>query len=668
MDMSLEKRHSHHSMETMSMGAGVPGLRHMQKVFWAFIGTAIAVAVVANVINMIIYYQRLSSASRRTPNPAKPKSLFFQTHATLSAVVRESGYYSAKFSIRKFNFYLPPMGPVLIMVAYIVLIVVCSLYGFNTSSVLDWEDIGYRTGFIAIAQIPLIVLLAGKRNIIGLIVGVGYERLNWLHRWVARALLFTILIHMGYWMTVWGKYDYIMVKMRTDYLTRIGMAAFGVLVWLVLSSVAPIRGLSYEFFVIQHVISYLGFLVAVFYHVPEENRIFVWLPLAFWAFDRAVRTGYLFYNNAGILHKDSNGLLACKATFEPLDSSHTRVTIANPPVAWTAGQHMFLACHALAPLTSHPFTIASLPEDEKMEFIICAKKGGTKKFFSYASKAFPTLPTSNKKDGRSVILDGPYSRIRPLRQFDSLIFIAGSTGATFTTPLLRDVVQQWTNSGSTPRFGPASGAVTRHIRFIWVIKRSASASWFAAQLEKVQSDVEELRNRGHDVAVEISIYVTCDDTLTSAQSSIKEGKNPEARHSNTSSMSNEKNEIKSEVLSRSSSLRSEKGCCCTRVVDEDIDAVTAPCSCAGPRAGPGSSQPSPRQPPYNTFTGRPNIPNIIRRTAELALGEMAIVVCGPPGLVQSTRNAAVGVSDERAVHKGTGAQGIYVHAEMFGYA
>jgi len=62
------------------------------------------------------------------------------------------------------------------------------------------------------------------------------------------------------------------------------------------------------------------------------------------------------------------------------------------------------------------------------------------------------------------------------------------------------------------------------------------------------------------------------------------------------------------------------------------------------------------------------VPNIIRKTAEVALGEMAAVVCGPSGLIQSTRNAVVAISDDRAVHEGTGAQGIYVHAEAFGYA
>ena len=40
-------------------------------------------------------------------------------------------------------------------------------------------------------------MLAGKSNLIGFFTGLGYERLNWLHRWVPRALLCTVLIRMG---------------------------------------------------------------------------------------------------------------------------------------------------------------------------------------------------------------------------------------------------------------------------------------------------------------------------------------------------------------------------------------------------------------------------------------------------------------------------------------
>ena len=172
----------------------------------------------------------------------------------MSVIIREYDYYSLPLSFRKTHFYLPPVGSTTILVAYAVLIVVCAFYKLDPEDLLQWEDVGYRVGFIAICQIPLIVLLAGKRNTIGFLTGVGYERLNWLQRWVARALL-TVLIHMGFFLTEWGKYDYIVTKIKEDPLTQKGIIACSILLWLVLSSVAPIQNLSYEIFVVQHIIS-----------------------------------------------------------------------------------------------------------------------------------------------------------------------------------------------------------------------------------------------------------------------------------------------------------------------------------------------------------------------------------------------------------------------------
>lgn len=665
----------------MTMGAGVPSLFHMQQVFWAFVGTALGVAVLVNVFNIILYRQRMA-VLKTSRNPAKPNSIVFQVQATITAVIREFSYYSMPISLRKWSFYLPPLGLITMMVGYVVLIVVCCLYRFNPKDFLQWEDIGYRSGFIAVAQLPLIVLLAGKRNIVGFFTGVGYERLSWLHRWVARSLLLTVLIHMGYWMTEWAKFDYIGVKVKTDPLTQRGIAAGSILAWLVVSSLAPIRALSYEFFVVQHIISYIGFLVAVWFHVPAENQQWVWIPLGFWLFDRVVRALYLVYNNLSFLHKNSTGVLACRATFEPLDESHTRITIANPPVSWKAGQHMFLTCHPLAPLTSHPFTIASLPEDGKLEFIVRAKRGATRRFFRYAEKVSPTLPGSqNQHAGRSVIIDGPYAKIRPLRQFDSVVLVAGSTGAAFTVPLMRDIVREWRPSNSQPprRFSlePAPGAVTRHIKFIWCLKRQVSATWFATQLNTVVSDVESLRNEGHDVAVDISIYVTCDPTVTSARSSTTSLPSNILVHSRpvTPDEKREISEKTEEVISRTSSVRESKSkCCCTQVVNEDE--ISPPCCCSTnqneTRESTSSSSLRKADRPLDLrirlISGRPNVEGIVRKTAETARGEMAVVVCGPPGLVQCTRNCVVAISDDRAVHKGTGAQGIYVHAEAFGYA
>lgn len=50
-----------------------------------------------------------------------------------------------------------------------------------------WENVGYRTSFVTISQLPLSFLLARRRNIFEYLTGMGYERLNWLHRWAVLA-------------------------------------------------------------------------------------------------------------------------------------------------------------------------------------------------------------------------------------------------------------------------------------------------------------------------------------------------------------------------------------------------------------------------------------------------------------------------------------------------
>lgn len=617
---TITSRHEHGmagmSMAGMSsMGNGVPSLFYMQQVFWAFVGTAIAVGAISNILNKSLARQRISSA-RNEPNAAKPRSLFFKAHASLTAIYREYAYYSLPLSFRNMRFYLPPMGSSTILLGYFILIIVTCFYKLDASDLLEWEDIAYRAGFIAICQVPLVILLSGKRNIIGFLTGVGYERLNWLHRWVARLLLITTLIHMGFWLTEWLKYDYLSTKVQQDEITQKGFIAGGILLWLIISAAAPIRGLSYEVFVVQHIISWLAFLIALYTHVPTENQIWIWLPVTFWGFDRLVRAVLLIYNNLSIFHQNASGFLACRANFEAIDEKNTRITIANPPVFWEAGQHIFLACHALAPLTSHPFTITSLPSDGKMEFIVEAKKGATRRFFRYATK-------SNAQISKSVLIDGPYSRIRPLRQFDSVLFFAGATGATFTVPLMRDIVLQWmgTGTGANKKFAPPSGVVTRHIRFVWVVKSAKATRWAEEQFERVMQDVGHLMNEGFAVEVDISIYATSDSLVT-----VSGAFQPS--------------------------------------YDEKIGLVTT----QRPASLLSSLQPGRSHTGITFLPGRPNVEHIINETAEQALGEMAVVVCGPAGLVQDSRNAVVKVSDERGVHKGTGAQGIYVHAEAFGYA
>jgi hypothetical protein len=69
-----------------------------------------------------------------------------------------------------------------------------------------------------------------------------------------------------------------------------------------------------------------------------------------------------------------------------------------------------------------------------------AKKGETKRFFNTPRRC-TQVSSSEQKVGGSVLIYGLYTTIRPLRQFDSLVFLARPTGATFTASLRRGIVQ-----------------------------------------------------------------------------------------------------------------------------------------------------------------------------------------------------------------------------------
>ncbi|KAI9787891.1 MAG: hypothetical protein M1816_007377 [Peltula sp. TS41687] len=709
----------------MDMGDGMLSISYYQRMYWAVVGTAIAVASIIHLLNIFISRQRLSEVKRSRPTPARPKHVLVRAYATMTAVTREIAYTTPPlvFRLKRYVIYdLRPMGQTILILSYLVVLVVFSFYKLDTKDKWQWEDIGYRTGYVSVCQLPLIFLLAGKRNIIGFLTGHSYERLNWLHRWVSRGLFLTTTIHMGYWFTSWARWDYVKVKVKTDPITQKGLGAWIVLAWIVLSSMAPIRHWCYELFVLQHLLSFTALVAMIYLHVPKEHHIYVWIPVGLFFFDRLVRAANILYNNLSIFRQRTddkrNGFWACKAEITPLADGITRITVPNPPILWKPGQHIFLSCHSIIPLQNHPFTISSLPKDGKMEILVRAKKGGTRRLFGHAEK-YHVLPTveREKDEGKrktTVTIEGPYGRIRPLRQFDSVVFFAGGIGATFTIPLLRDLVGHCLGRESSDSRWPTyfsampAGAVTRHVRLVWVVKSSNQLSWFATQLNQVLEDVAGIQQTQARavVQIEISIYVTCDETLTNPTTkpvdySIIKG------DEESQTPSNESQSELSKITEESASANPEKAketnklgsclpdgtCCCTTVITNEEDAITTTttttpknnnaCTCGSTNppapsstsssfssssATSSSSSPSRSlHPKITLFTGRPHPESIIRRTLEQAQGESAVVVCGPTGLAENVRTTVARLSDERAVHKGTGAQGVWCWCEAYGY-
>jgi ferric-chelate reductase len=104
-----------------------------------------------------------------------------------------------------------------------------------------------RSGFLALAQLPVVFLFGTKNSVLSLLLGPGngYEKLNYLHRWSGRVIFLSALIHGSLWVRnrlQWG------LPILGQQKEGTGLAAFALLCIIVLSSLPPVRTFYYQIF------------------------------------------------------------------------------------------------------------------------------------------------------------------------------------------------------------------------------------------------------------------------------------------------------------------------------------------------------------------------------------------------------------------------------------
>ena len=545
---------------------------------------------------------------------------------------------------------VPPFGIISLLLVYLGFVLALEFIDNDVPGAQHYTALGIRAGWLAIAQVPLLILLAGKNNLIGFVTGVSYERLNVLHRWVSRMLLLLATLHMGYQNYGWDQYGLRQLEWSTDTCPPTGIAAYAILLWMNLTTFAPMRNFSYEFFVVQHLITFFGFIIAIMIHLPSTalySRVWIYIPIVLYFLDRVIRTSRYAYNNIAPSH----------ATLTALDGGVTKIRVPVKHIKrWKPGSHVLLSMPRLGFGQSHPATIASIPSSHNNDliFILKGHRGFTNRLVKSANSSPTSLLPSTKQDSSTppqthiALIDGPYGGSQSdFAAFDSVLLIAGSTGITFTLPILLDIAHR----------ASSSRLPVRHLSFIWVIKNTSWTSWISNELI---SAFQTLHTAG--IETSLKIFVTCDDTFTESSSD----------------------------LTKKTGCQCDKSlgpCCCvqnnttttTKIETHEIDAIT--------RSGSESSilnekhttkTPTPSAPCSNTTnnpltslatfkSGRPDIYALIWQLLDQAEGESGVACCGPVALNARVRNAVVRCSDERAVHKGTGEQGVYCHVEGFAW-
>ena len=599
---------------------------------------------------LTLYPRKRLSRTKSITNPTRPRNPLSQCYATATAIVREATYpQPISFTGRWFAWLSPPpLGRLLLLFSYWAMIIGILTWKSIVHDAYYWERVGFRAAWVSVTQVPLVYLLVSKT--LGLISALSYERLNWLHRWVARTLLITVTLHGAFFLSEWARADFVATELKMMPMVRYGLGAWGVLVWTLISSCAPFRNMAYELFVLQHLASAGIFLWLVYRHVPSYAVYNVWFAVGIVAFDRTALFCWSVYRNVVIRRRtvpSSSRWLGYRAELQAVKGDITMVTLRDVAFKWKVGQHIYLRLPKMGILESHPFTISGVPskpsssDSNEVRLIVRAHSGFTRRLHRRAQSSLQGDPVI-----MTALIAGPFGAPPAWNAFETLVLIAASTGASFTLPILESVIED--------------PCCVQSIDFLLLVKQREHSNYYA---ERLRSAISRAAAKGIRLRVEIA--VTCEQTSCSCSDIGSDASRKETNRCRckatfsapTAALADDPSggPIPSPPRSLSSDIK---------LVGE----VTDKKSSSGPSSQTSQVQSfrteSPRLDIEYTY-GRPNITSTIRLPVEAAAGETSVVVCGGRELVAAVRNYVAALSDARAVHKGSGAQGIHLHVEGY---
>lgn len=341
-----------------------------------------------------------------------------------------------------------------------------------------------RAAYVAVSQIPFVVALAMKNNIISMLIGIGWDHMNYIHRFTGRLLVIAANVHaIGYiyrW-TILGKFTRHIEQPRYIW----GIVALVCVDVLFFFSLAIWRQRAYNVFFVSHVVAFILFLVAVCFHMRDA------LPY--------VLVGAGIYVVDLLLRFAKTRICAANLQALPeLDMTSLQIPTLN--AGWRAGQHVRLRVlstgmgwHGWA--ETHPFTIASASMGTAQQgLVILAKNTGR-----WTQRLYNIAAGSPFGEGSNVIVkvmvEGPYGGPgnTVISSFSGALFVVGGSGISYALSSVEELLEKAAR-------GTSSVAV---VDLIWCVKYPDSliplASIFSSLL---------LESAAGPTALQISVFFT----------------------------------------------------------------------------------------------------------------------------------------------------------------
>ncbi|KAF9765142.1 hypothetical protein IL306_002618 [Fusarium sp. DS 682] len=326
------------------------------------------------------------------------------------------------------------------------------------------SNMASRTGWMAIANLLVVVLLSLKNTPVVMFMTSSYERLNIIHRIAGYTTLVFAIVHSCSYTAVFGAQDFLKRLLAKEEI--FGMVAMGSFLVLGFAG-AVLRTWWYELFYYLHVAFWILAVIMTGFHQPEPSKKILYVISAsagIWVLERIVRLVRIIVNSANNT-----------VTLTPLPNGGTRVTLAKAPFGSSPGKHGFLWIPAVRAAETHPFTMVAT---NPLEFVVAAYDGFTRTLHKCA--------VENPGIRLKASVEGPYGNHPDIKGYDKVMLIAGGSGASFTVGAALDILEKLNTDAEV------------EIEFVWMIRKPTYVTWFADHIETLRRD--------HRVS--IKIYVT----------------------------------------------------------------------------------------------------------------------------------------------------------------
>ncbi|KAH8113568.1 hypothetical protein DFH11DRAFT_1689366 [Phellopilus nigrolimitatus] len=293
-----------------------------------------------------------------------------------------------------------------------------------------------RLGMIAVSQVPVAIALGTKNNLVGMLVGMGYERLNFLHRWVGIVTFGAANLHALGYIYKWALAKELLQEIQTPLAYRGLIGLFG-LQMLYFTSLGFIRQRAYGFFLASHIAGLALFLVGICYHEPFCIR-YVSVGLIIYGFDHLLRIVKTRFASARVTAVKELGLTRVEIP------THVRLRVFSGEMGvfgWSI---------------AHPFTVATASNGRGL-VLMCKKAGSwTNKLYAAAATAGEYAAEDGFGAQRElrVVVEGPYGGLgnMVMASYSAALLVAGGSGITFALSAVEELVQDICNSKSAIKF------------------------------------------------------------------------------------------------------------------------------------------------------------------------------------------------------------------------